>query len=45
MSVPTQDRAVVVTDTPLSIDAVVGRVQHPGVGAIVVMIEIGRAHV
>jgi molybdopterin synthase catalytic subunit len=44
MSMPTHDRAVVVTDTPLSIDAVVGRVQHPGVGAVVVMIGCVRDH-
>lgn len=39
-----QDRQVVVVDTPLSIDAVVARVSHPGAGAVVVMIGCVRDH-
>lgn len=39
-----QDRAVVVVDAPLSIDAVVARASHPGAGAVVVMIGCVRNH-
>jgi molybdopterin synthase catalytic subunit len=37
-------RSVVVTDVPLSIDAVVARVHHVGAGAVVVMIGCVRDH-
>jgi molybdopterin synthase catalytic subunit len=39
-----QDRQVVVVDTPLSMDAVVNHVSHPGAGAVVVMIGCVRDH-
>jgi molybdopterin synthase catalytic subunit len=39
-----QDRRVVVVDAPLSLDAVVAVVAHPGAGAVVVMIGMVRDH-
>jgi hypothetical protein len=39
-----QDRQVVIVDAPLSMDAVVTHVSHPGAGAVVVMVGCVRDH-